>query len=439
MSMASSICFDLLDFINASPTPFHAVLESILRLKAKGFSLLSEQENWSSFMQANGNGLHLVTRGETALVAFAIPQNMPIQSFRIIGAHTDSPNLRLKPNATYSKEGYQQLSVEVYGGALLNSWLDRDLSLAGRVLCKKNGRLESHLVRLDNLLVRIPQLAIHLDREVNERGLIVNKQDHLNPIVGLSNAGFTMNDLHSLCAKSLGVLTDSVIRVELMLHDAVPATLGGFQQEFIFAPRLDNLGMCHAALTALVESIDDVQAGVVPLVVLFDHEEVGSESAYGAGSPLLLDVMERLVYANGDDKEKFYQVLARSFCVSADMAHAVHPNYPDRHDARHRPMMNAGPVIKFNSQQRYATSIYTAALFEACCKQAGVPVQTYSHRSDLPCGSTIGPITASRLGIRTVDVGNAMVSMHSVREMAGSQDPTYMSLALTKFLQGTQA
>lgn len=452
-------CADLMAFIEASPTPFHAVASAAARLASGGFSELRPAGSWAQLAP----GRYFVPVGDGALVAFVLPAasgGKQLRGFRIVGAHTDSPNLRLKPRAPYHKAGYLQLGVEVYGGALLNSWLDRDLQLAGRVIYRngrdgrdEEGSLVRALVRLPQPLVRVPQLAIHLDRDVNEKGLMLNRQDHLAPIIGLAGGGAggppgsserqrgreraagDLGLLHELCAQALGIDEAAILTTELMLHDAQPPTRAGLAQELVFAPRLDNLAMSHAAVLALGRAAAqlDPDSGLIPLVALFDHEEVGSGSAYGAQAPILPTILERLVLATGGDRERYHQVIAGSLCVSADMAHAAHPNYLDRHEAHHRPVLNGGPVIKSNAQQRYATCARTAALFQELCRRVEVPVQHYAHRTDLPCGSTIGPITATLLGIPTVDVGNPMLSMHSVRELGGSADPELMTRALTGF------
>lgn len=429
-------CTDLLAFIDASPTPFHAVDTVSARLLAAGFRQLPATDAWQ-----REPGRYYMTAGDGALLAFVIPAVRP-RGFRIIGAHTDSPNLRLKPRALYDKVGYTQLGVEVYGGALLNSWLDRDLFLSGRVVFRAtDGRLERRLVRLREPLVRVAQLAIHLDRDIHEKGLLLNRQDHMSPILGLagSGAGNEQNEtIRALCGEALQVPADAIVTTELMLADATPATRGGLNGELIFAPRLDNLAMCHAGISALLRASQagdgDGERGIVPVVALFDHEEVGSGSAYGAQAPLLPGVLERIMLTLGLTRADYLQALASSLCVSADMAHAVHPNYADRHEPHHRPMPNAGPVLKTNSQQRYATCGRTAALFSELCRKEELVVQQYINRTDMPCGSTIGPITATLLGIPTVDVGNAMLSMHSIRELAGARDPERMIRVLARFL-----
>lgn len=435
---------DLLGFIEASPTPFHAVASAALRLSEAGFKPLLLSQSFEPLAP----GRYYVQAGDSTILAFAVSEAVKmhgLRGFRIIGAHTDSPNLRLKPKAIFEKAGYIQLAVEVYGGALLNSWLDRDLYLAGRVVYRDdNERLLRRLVRLPQPLLRVAQLAIHLDREINEKGLALNRQDHLAPIVSLAGGERKHNGdelLRTLCADAAGLKAESIVTMELMLADAAPPARGGLDGDLLFAPRLDNLAMCHAALEALIRASSDKQLQdelpVIPIVALFDHEEVGSGSAYGAQAPLLPGVLERIVLGLGLERprEAYLQALSGSLCVSADMAHAVHPNYAERHDAHHRPLPNGGPVIKANAQQRYATCGRTAALFTELCRKEDVAVQHYVHRTDLPCGSTIGPITATQLGIPTVDVGNAMLSMHSARELAGARDPERMNRVLGRFLR----
>jgi aspartyl aminopeptidase len=431
-------CTDLLAFIDASPTPFHAVSTAIAVLEASGFEALSLTQPWPRLH----GGRYYVAVGDGTLIAFAIPSGMGergLRGFRIIGAHTDSPNLRLKPKPLIERAGYAQLGVEVYGSPLLNSWLDRDLYLAGRVVVRDDaGQLVRRLVRLPEPLLRVTQLAIHLDRDVNEKGLVLNRQEHLAPILGLATEQTSPGQdlLRKLCAEALGIAHESIVTTELMLADSLPGARGGLGGELIYSARLDNLGMSHASLHALLRAapLVDAQQGIIPLIALFDHEEVGSETAYGAHSPSLPGVLERISLGLELSRGDYLRALAGSLCVSADMAHAVHPNFADRHEPQHRPLLNHGPIIKSNSQQRYATCGRTAALFTELCRQAEVPVQHYIARTDMPCGSTIGPITATLLGIPTVDVGNPMLSMHSAREMTGAKDPERMATVLTRFL-----
>lgn len=425
--MTDPLLSDLLAFLGDSPTPYHAVASAGARLTAAGFQPIAETDDWSSLAP----GRYALAHGGSSLFAFVIPETRKLKGFRIVGAHTDSPNLRLKANPEYKKEGYAQLGVEVYGGVLLNSWLDRDLSLAGRAFVREGDRIESRLVRFARPMLRVTQLAIHLDRDVND-GLKLNRQEHLAPIFGLVDDGAP--DLTSMVAAELAVSRDRVAGIDLMLYDTVAPTLGGRSSELVFSGRLDNLAMSHAGVQALIEAAPAAAAGeVVPVVVLFDHEEIGSETAYGAHSGFLPRALERIVLGRGGSREDYHRVLAGSLCVSADMAHAVHPNYEGKHDPRHKPHLNGGPVVKVNAQQRYATSGPTATMFRELCKRVEVPVQQYVHRTDLPCGSTIGPIASTLLGIRTVDVGNPMLSMHSIRELGGAKDPALMTRALGAF------
>jgi len=415
---------DLLGFLRGAPTPFHAVDQARRRLEARNFQALDEAEPWDRL----GAGAYYVTSSGTNLFAFVLPEAREHRrQFRIVGAHTDSPNLRVKPNAEYTAEGHAQIAVEVYGGVLLNSWLDRDLGIAGRVMVRGDaGALTSQLVCIERPVARVPQLAIHLDREVNDKGLVLNRQDHLAPTLGLASSGAS---LARLVAEAAGVAADRIVASELMLFDVTPPTLGGAAGELIFSARLDNLAMCHAAVTALARV---ARPTAIPVIALFDHEEVGSNSAAGAASAVLPRLLERLA----GSREAFHQACARSTCVSADMSHAVHPNYAGRHEPHHKPQLNGGPVIKVNTQQRYATTAATAAMFAELCRAEEVPVQHYANRSDLPCGSTIGPITSTLLGIATVDVGNPMLSMHSARELGGARDPELMTRVLTRYLHG---
>ncbi len=416
----------LLDFIDASPTPFHAVdgLKSLLL--GNGYRELNEEEAWS----VTPGDKCFVTRNDSSLVVFEAGGEAPhVSGFKIIGAHTDSPNLRLKPNPVYEKNGYIQFGVEVYGGVLLGTWTDRDLSLAGRVLVKSDGNVtESVLVKSDHPLARVPQLAIHLNRKVNDKGLILNQQTHMPPIVSMVDELISSESvLKQWVAGEIKRPVDDIAGLELMLHDVQKSAFAGMNDEFLFAPRLDNLASCHAATLSLLES--ETPEAATRVLAFYDHEEIGSQTAQGGGSPFLKDILERL----GGSREQFMRAVARSFFISADMAHAVHPNYSEMHDSRHMPLINQGPVIKINSNQRYATDGWSGSRFELLCERAGVKVQKFVVRSDLGCGSTIGPITAANLGIKTVDVGNPMLSMHSIREMAGSQDHGKMIRVFREF------
>ena len=427
---------DLLSFIDRSPTPYHAVAESISRLQVAGYRAIREDEVWDL---APGDRCYTV-RHEGSLVAFQIGEISPAEGgFRVVGAHTDSPNLRIKPTPDVDAEGYRQLGVEPYGGALLHTWLDRDLSLAGRVTLR--GKFEPRTVLIDfaRPILRIPNLAIHLQRELNKEGLKLNAQQHMLPIIGLAESP----DLRDLLTSELRaqnqieVDASDVLAFDLMTYDVQPSIVSGIRGEFIHASRLDNLASCHAGLTALIGSGSAPLPQHTRVVVLYDHEEVGSRSAQGAASPLLAGALERSISGfKGGEPQGIERALSRSTLISVDMAHAVHPNYPDRHEPKHRPVIGRGPVIKTNANQSYASDAQTAGLFAGLCDQLGIEPQHFVTRSDLGCGSTIGPITAARIGIRTVDVGNPMLSMHSCREMAGVADVKPMIDVLRSFLDG---
>jgi aspartyl aminopeptidase len=425
---------DLLAYIDASPSPFHAADETKRRLEAAGYVPLDERDAWQL---APGARAYVVRDGAT-IAAFQVGSRPAEEvGFRLIGAHTDSPGLRIKPQPELSREGYRQLAVEVYGGALYSTWLDRDLSLSGRVIVRTSDGLRAELVRFEQPCLRIPNLAIHLNRGVNE-SLTLNAQQHLVPVWGLGDARtFSLRAELSLqlARQGVPVAPDQVLSWDLSLHSVEPSRIGGGAQEFLFAPRLDNLAGCHGALSAFLAANDAPE--VTRGIVFFDHEEVGSESARGAGSSLLRTLLLRLLEAHGEASEtRLARAIARSFLVSSDMAHAVHPNYADRHEPGHRPLLGQGPVIKSNANVRYATDGETWGMFEALAQDAGVNVQRFVVRSDLGCGSTIGPMSAALLGIRTVDVGTPMLSMHSCRELSAVSDVLPMIQVLTRFLLG---
>jgi len=412
---------DLLRFIDASPSPWHAVCSIEQRLLAQGFIRLQEAERWK--LAAGGN--YYVVRGGASIIAFKLGQSaLEETGFRMIGAHTDSPGLRLKTHAAHSSDGLVRLGVEIYGGPILATFTDRDLSLAGRVNIRTANGFETRLIKFDQALVRLPNLAIHMNREVNEQGLKLNKQTELPLLFGIAheNLGAREQFMEHLAA-ALGVKASDILTYELNVFDTQQGVFWGAEQEFIANSQLDNLASCHAALTALLAT--DKPAATA-ICAFFDHEEVGSESATGAGGSFAADVIDRLSIALGMDEEAQHCAAAKSFFISADMAHAYQPNFPNAYEPNHHVMVNAGPVIKTNSNQRYSTSADTAARFMTLCESAGVPFQHYTHRTDLGCGSTIGPIIASRLGVASLDIGSPMWAMHSLRESAGVQDVGYM-------------
>ncbi|ARU31595.1 M18 family aminopeptidase [Sulfuriferula sp. AH1] len=416
---------DLLNFIDASPSPWHAVQSVVQRLLAQGYSELKETERWN-LMQG---GRYFVVRGGASVIAFRLGQRSLAETgFRMIGAHTDSPGLRLKTHTAQASDGVVRLGVEVYGGPILATFTDRDLSLAGRVNIRTADGFTTRLLKFDTPLVRLPNLAIHMNREVNEQGLKLNKQTELPLIFGLASDKQTAREQFlSHVASTLDVNINDILTYELNVFDTQRGAFWGADQEFIADSQLDNLASCHSALTAMLTSED---ASATNICAFFDHEEVGSESATGAGGSFAQDMIQRIANALGLDAEAQHCALAQSFFISADMAHAYHPNFLNAYEPSHRVMVNAGPVIKTNANQRYTTNADTAARFMTLCEAAGVPVQHYTHRTDLGCGSTIGPIIASRLGIASVDVGCPMWAMHSLRESAGVMDHGYMIAAM---------
>jgi len=414
----------LLDFLAASVSPFHAVECMKAMLLIKGYAELKETDVW----QINPGGKYFITRNDSSIVAIKLGENELSESgIRMVGAHTDSPCLKVKPNPELVKHGYGQLGVEVYGGALLNLWFDRDLSMAGRVSYSTvDGQIESELVKFDEAIATIPSLAIHLDREAN-KNKTVNAQNHLPPILMLCDNpdNFNLKMLLSKKLKKTNKTISQLLDYELMFYDVQPPAIIGIDQEFISSSRLDNLLSCYTGLMSLFDS-DDKQPA---LLICNDHEEVGSQSASGAKGGFLKSVLERFL----PDKENYNRTIAQSVLVSADNAHGVHPNFSDKHDGNHGPQLNAGPVIKVNANQSYATNSETAALFRLLAKQVDVPVQSFVVRSDMGCGSTIGPITSAEIGIKTIDVGVPTFAMHSVRELAGSKDAYYLYSVLRHY------
>ena len=417
---------DLLNFIDASPSPWHAVQTMADHLQQAGFSELREDERW----QLAPGGRHFVIRGGASIIAFVVGSDPLVErGFRLVGAHTDSPGLRLKPKPLLNGDGLLRLAVEAYGGPILATFADRDLGLAGRVAVRAGESIEMRLVHFGEPLLRLPNLAIHMTREVNENGLKFNKQTELPLVLGLSGAaaedeGF----LQAMLAAQLDVASGDILSWELCASDTQPGAFWGAAQEFIAASQLDNLASCHAGLAALL-SVQEPNATNV--CAFFDHEEVGSESAAGAGGCFIADVLRRIAGGAGLDDEDYRRALARSFFISADMAHAYNPNFPAAYEPGHRVAVNAGPVIKTNANQRYSTGAESAARFMRLCEKAGVPCQQYAHRADLGCGSTIGPLVAAGLGVQSIDVGSPLWAMHSIRESAGVLDHGYMIAALT--------
>ncbi|KAK8061181.1 aspartyl aminopeptidase [Apiospora hydei] len=460
---------DFLDFVNASPTPYHAVQSSIARLEKAGFTNVKERDNWSSTLKPGGK--YYMTRNGSTIVAFAIGnQWKPGNPIAMVGAHTDSPTLRLKPVSRKSGAGFLQIGVETYGGGIWHSWFDRDLSIAGRVLVRdaKTGNFVQRLIKVERPIVRIPTLAIHLDRSSS---FDPNKETELFPICGMVAAELNrtgakpedsskkdegdkaetdggdfqplkaMTERHhprvlEIIAEHAEAAVEDVVDFELVLYDVQKSCLGGLNEEFIFSPRLDNLNMTYCSVMGLIESVNSTSLDTetsIRLITCFDHEEIGSTSAQGANSDLLPSVH----VASDPDVDlstAFEQTTAASFLVSADMAHSVHPNYVHKYESSHQPEMNKGTVVKINANQRYATNSPGLVLLQETAKRAGVPLQLFVVRNDSPCGSTIGPMLSAKMGVRTLDLGNPQLSMHSIRETGGTYDVDHAIKLFEAFL-----
>jgi aspartyl aminopeptidase len=411
---------DLRAFVDASPTPSHAVAEMARRLTAGGFTELSERDVWTL---APGDQRYVVRDGGS-VVAFRVGSAPAADAgLRLVGTHTDSPTFKVRPRHDVRRAGFRLIGVEPYGGLLAHTWLDRELTVAGRIALR-DGTV--HRVVLPGAAVRLPSLAIHLDRGVRD-GLVLDPQAHLVPVWGPD-----VDDEPSLLAALsdvVGVAADDVMGHDLVLTDTQPAAATGADGSWVAAPRLDNLGSCHSGTLALLAA---APAPHTQLLVANDHEEVGSGSAEGARGSFLADVVARLVAATGGTgAQDLHVAVARSYLASADMAHAQHPTHAERHEPAHTPRLGGGPVLKVNANQSYATDARSGAWFTTRAAEAGVPVQHFVTRADLPCGSTIGPLTATRLGISTVDVGSPLLGMHSCRELVSAQDVPLMVRALT--------
>ena len=431
----------LLQFLQQSPTPFHAVQTMQANFAGAGFELLNEEDTW----HLRSGGRYVVQRNGSSIIAFTLGQGDPAEcGFRMSGAHTDSPCLKLKPNAVMPANPQTgnalQFAVEVYGGALLAPWFDRDLSLAGRVEYRlADGSLGSALLDWQRPLATVPSLAIHLDREANSNRTI-NAQKDLPPVLALqtSAADFDFNTWIIEALKTQRGIdeVDSVLAHELYFYDTQPPAMVGLHEDFIASARLDNLLSCYVGQQALLAD-QQADSNGFALLVCNDHEEVGSNSACGAQGPFLRSVLARISaqLSTADAAESVERMTRRSLFLSIDNAHGLHPNFADKHDNNHGPLLNQGPVIKVNANQRYATNSRTTARFRTLCEQAGVPVQAFVVRSDMGCGSTIGPITASGLGVETIDIGVPTYGMHSIRELAGSDDAWFLARVVTRFFQ----
>ncbi|KAI9283184.1 peptidase M18 [Sporodiniella umbellata] len=433
---APTEALEFIEFLNSSPSPFHAVHEASVRLEKAGFEKISEKQNW----HLKKKGKYYFTRNGSSIVAFVVGGEYQVEKggFTIVGAHTDSPCLKVKPVSKKEQQGYLEVGVQLYGGGIWHTWFDRDLGIAGRVMVKEHdGKFQNTLVHIKKPILRVPTLAIHLDGSVNE-SFSFNKENHLLPILA-TTAKSALNELKgsntepdkhhpalmNILAESMEINVNQIHDFELCLYDTQPASLGGAFDEFIYSARLDNLGMSYCSLMALIESKNINEEKNIRLISLFDNEEIGSTSAHGANSNLLPSTMERIVASmksSTNVKVLFEQAIHRSMLVSADMAHAVHPNYAEKHEENHRPRMHKGTVIKVNANQRYATTAPTSLILREIARQKDIPIQEFVVRNDSPCGSTIGPMLSAKLGLRTIDVGNPQLSMHSIRETGGVDD-----------------
>ncbi len=412
--MGENRATSLARFVDASPSPFHVAATAAAELERAGFTRLSETSAWPT-----ASGRYFVVRGGS-LIAWQSPtSDDPGAGFRVVGGHTDSPNLRLKQHHDADRQGLGVLALEPYGGPILSTWFDRDLTIAGRLVTRDG---TEHLVDAGRAVVRVPNLAIHLDRDQ----AAPDRQRHLDGLWSIESTEFL-----PWLAGTAGLAPDDVAGFDLMTADTAPAALVGAHDEFLASPRLDNQATCYAGLRALLDAAPGPHG---QLLALFDHEEVGSTSERGAQSDLLATVLERIVLAAGGGREEYHRMIAASVCASGDMAHATHPNQAARHEPLHHIALGGGPVLKVNQNLRYATDGRGAAVFARACDQAGVPLQRYVHRADLPCGSTIGPLSAARTGILTIDVGAPQLAMHSAREVMAATDVDLYVRALSAFL-----
>lgn len=420
----------LIDFIYESPSAFHAVNNMKNELNEKGFLELNEGERW----EIQKGGHYYVRRNDSALIAFTVGTGIIAKKgFKLIGAHTDSPGFRIKPSPEITSQGqYIKLNTEVYGGPILNTWLDRPLSLAGRITIKSSDVLfpETRLVNIKKPILIIPNLAIHMNRAVN-KGIELNKQIDLLPLISMVNDSLeTDNLLVKIISKELGISTEDILDFDLYLYEFQKGNIIGLNNEFVSSSRLDDLEMLHAAFSAFMNS--NMSRGT-NVLVCFDNEEIGSKTEQGADSEFLATILERIVISFGGDREDYFRALNKSFMISADAAHAVHPNKGEKSDPTNRPIINKGPVLKISANQKYTSDSVSSSVYETICKQCNVPMQKFVNRSDEVGGSTIGPISSSHVSIRSVDVGTPLLAMHSIRELCGVMDHSYVTQTFEEF------
>lgn len=431
MSEKKKFAEGLLQYLNNSPTAFHAVENAAVLLREKGFRELKETESWS--LQKGGK--YFVVKNGSAFVAFVVGDgDLSKEGFRIIGAHTDSPCLKIKPGAcSVTPDGYVKVNVEIYGGAILNTWFDRPLAVAGRLVVKEDGVLKNKPVQIDKPIFLIPNLCIHFHRDVNEKGAY-NKQTDLLPLFCMKEEEMEKEDyLFRLIREETGTEKADIVDCELFLYEYQRGIFTGKNQEFLSASRIDDLSMVYAGLSALTQAKPGAACQVL---AAFDNEEVGSTTAQGANSGLLRELLNRICKNLGLTDEGYFQAIANSTSVSADLAHAVHPNYSDKHDAETRPVLGGGPVIKYSASQRYATTAVSAAYFMEACERAGVSCQKFVNRNDIAGGSTIGPALSGLTTIPTVDMGAPILAMHSIREFGAVADMVDTERAFRAYYEG---
>jgi aspartyl aminopeptidase len=432
MSEELEFAQDLIDYIYSSPTAFHAVAKAKEDLLKEGFIEIKEEEKWS----LEKGGKYFVTKNDSALTAFVVGKGeIEKTGFKIIGAHTDSPSFRIKPLPEMVVDNtYVRLNTEAYGGLILNTWMDRPLAVAGRVTLRSDNILypETKLVNINKPIMIIPNLAIHMNRDINT-GIELNKQKDTLPLLSMVSGELEKNNyLMSTIANELSVKQEEIIDFDLFLYEYEKGSIIGLNNEFISSSRLDDLAMVHAGIRALCK-VDAVEATNV--MVCFDNEEVGSSTKQGADSNMLVDILERITISLYKNREDFLRAIAKSFIISADNAHAVHPNSPEKNDPTNKPYLNKGPVIKVSASQSYTTDSNSDAVYELVCEKAGVPVQKFVNRSDARGGSTIGPISSTHLNIRSVDMGSPTLAMHSIRELGGVADHTYVTKSFKGFYE----
>ncbi|MFL0246419.1 M18 family aminopeptidase [Candidatus Clostridium stratigraminis] len=430
MEQELKLAEELIDFIYESPSAFHAALSVKNNLLEKGFTELKEEEAW----KLNKGGKYFTTKNDSAIIAFVVGKgNIEVNGFKLIGAHTDSPSFRIKPRPEIvSENNYVKLNTEIYGGPILSTWFDRPLSAAGRVILKGKNILnpETRLININRPILIIPNLAIHMNRNIN-KGYEINGQKDTLPLLSMISEGFEKNNyLLSVIANELKVDIKDILDFDLYLYEFEKGKVIGLNNEFISCSRLDDLAMVHAGIKA----ITNVEASeATNVMIAFDNEEVGSHTKQGADSEVLSNILERIVLSLGGNRESFFRAISKSFMISADLAHALHPNSEEKADPVNRPIINKGPVIKLAANQSYTTDSNTAAVYEQICLKVGVPVQRFVNRSDSPGGSTIGPITSTHLAIRSVDMGTPILAMHSVRELGGVMDHSYAIKSFEEF------